>query len=47
MIIRSPIDEKAKLVLNKNVTSIEDFKLEDIVLQNYVYHPALKAPVAV
>jgi thymidylate synthase len=47
MITRSPIDEKAKLVLNKNVTSIEDFKLEDIVLQNYVYHPALKAPVAV
>jgi thymidylate synthase len=47
MLSRVPIDQKAKLKLNKNIESIDDFTMDDIVLENYVYHPAIKAPVAV
>ncbi len=33
--------------LNPEVTSIVDFKYEDIELINYQYHPHIKAPIAV
>lgn len=33
--------------LNKEVKSIFDFTYEDFDLRDYVYHPAIKAPVAV
>lgn len=36
-----------KLVLNPNVTSLFDFKYEDISLEGYEHHPAIKAIVAV
>lgn len=36
-----------KLVLNGNVTSLFDFKYEDISLEGYQCHPAIKAAVAV
>ncbi|MBM7692549.1 thymidylate synthase [Peribacillus deserti] len=36
-----------ELLLNKNVTSVFDFEMEDINIENYLPHPAIKAPVAV
>jgi thymidylate synthase len=33
--------------INKEVKSIFDFKFEDFTLENYQYHPHIKAPVAV
>jgi len=36
-----------KLKLNSNIKNINDFKMEDIELLNYQYHPSIKAPMAV
>ncbi len=36
-----------KLVLNPDVTSIFDFRFEDVSIVDYDPHPAIKAPVAV
>lgn len=47
MLSRPLITEKAKLWLNPEIKDIDDFKLEDIRLDNYKYHPSIKAPVAV
>ena len=35
------------LKLNSNVKEIDDFKSDDIVLENYQCHPAIKLPMAV
>lgn len=43
---RSPL-ELPRLVLNPNIKNIDEFKLEDINLEGYKHHPAIKAPVAV
>ncbi|MFA7082341.1 MAG: thymidylate synthase [Bacteroidales bacterium] len=37
----------AQLKLNKEITSIFDFKYEDIEILNYESHPTIKAPIAV
>ena len=36
-----------QMKLNPAVRNIFDFKFEDFTLENYQYHPAIKAPVAV
>ena len=36
-----------QMKLNKDVKNIFDFTFEDFELQNYQYHPTIKAPVAV
>lgn len=36
-----------KMKINPEVTNIDDFKYEDFQLENYVFHPTIKAPVAV
>lgn len=35
-----------KMIINKNVKSIFDFKFEDFELVDYVSHPHIKAPIA-
>lgn len=44
-LLRSPKD-LPKLVLNQSITSIEDFKFEDIVLENYNPDPLIPAKVS-
>ena len=36
-----------KMKLNKEIKNIFDFTFEDFTLENYQFHPAIKAPVAV
>ncbi|MGN2245679.1 thymidylate synthase [Frateuria sp. GZRR35] len=36
-----------RVVLDPQVRALEDFRFEDIVLEGYAPHPAIKAPVAV
>jgi thymidylate synthase len=43
---RTPRD-LPRLVLNPDVTGIDDFKYEDILLLDYEHHPAIKGKVAV
>lgn len=43
---REPL-KKCKLVLNPNITSIFDFKIEDITIENYESHGKLEGKVSV
>ena len=36
-----------KMILNKNVTDIFSFDYEDFKLENYEFHPRIKAPISV
>lgn len=47
MLNRPLIQDKAQVVINPAVNDIDAFQLEDVKLENYVYHKAIKAPVAV
>lgn len=44
---RTPRKEVPQLVLNKHVTNINDFNIDDIKVENYNPHSFIKAPVAV
>ena len=51
---REPRDELARecrplprMTLNHAVKTIEGFRFEDFLLENYDPHPAIKAPIAV
>ena len=39
--------ESPKFYFNRSVTDIDGFKFEDFVIENYKYHPSIKADVAV
>lgn len=39
--------EPPTMVINPEVTNIEDFKMEDFVLTDYDHHPAIKADVSI
>jgi len=39
--------ELPKILMNKNVSSIYDYKYEDFEIQDYKYHPAIKGQIAV
>jgi thymidylate synthase len=43
---RVPFDSPA-LKLNTEVKTIDDFKFEDITIENYHSHPTIKAPIAI
>lgn len=47
MLSRPLITDKAKLWINPEIKDIDDFKISDFKLENYVYHPAIKAQVIV
>lgn len=39
--------ELPKLSFNRTISSVEDFKYEDFIIENYTFHPKIKAEVAV
>lgn len=43
---RKPFD-LPEMKINEEVKNIFDFKFEDFTLENYQFHPTIKAPVAV
>ena len=43
---RKPL-QLPKLLLNPSIKNIDDFKIEDIKLENYQHHPPIKAEMAV
>lgn len=47
MLKRPLIETKAKLWLNPEIKNIDDFTANDILLNNYEYHPSIKVKVVV
>lgn len=45
-LLRKPF-ELPTIFLNKNINNIDDFKYEDIMLNNYKHYPRIKAKVAI
>lgn len=47
MLKRTIIENNSKLIINKNIKDIDSFKPEDFNIENYIFHPYMKIPVAV
>jgi thymidylate synthase len=47
MLSRPIINTKAKLIINRKVEDIDDFKMEDFEVQNYQYHKKIQFSVAI
>lgn len=47
MLERPEIENTAKLKFTRDVTDIDDFRFEDIVIEDYIYHKGIKLEVAV
>jgi thymidylate synthase len=47
MLERPELENNAKLKFTRDVTDIDDFKFEDLVIEDYVYHKGIKLEVAV
>lgn len=46
LLMRKPL-KNSILVLNREIKNVFDFKIDDINLENYVYHDAIKLPMAI
>lgn len=47
MLEREELQNTAKLKFTRDVSDIDDFKVGDVVIEDYVCHPFIKLPVAV
>lgn len=47
MLSRPEMENTAKLKFTRDVTDIDDFKFEDLVIDDYKYHPGIKLEVSV
>lgn len=47
MLERPEIENTAKIKITRDVTDIDDFKVGDLIVEDYVCHPFMKIPVAV
>jgi thymidylate synthase len=47
MLEREPMENTAKLVINRQVNNIDDFKIGDLTVEDYQSHPFMRIPVAV
>ena len=47
MLLLPELENTAKLKILREVKDIDDFKFEDLVIENYQCHPAIKVPVVV
>lgn len=47
LLTRVPSEKQPTLVLNPAIKNIDDFKFEDIRIEDYEYQPAIKIPIAV
>jgi thymidylate synthase len=47
MLDRPLLENTAKLRFTRKVENIDDFRFEDLVIEDYQYHPSIKLKVAV
>ena len=47
MLTRPELENKTKLKFTRDVTDIDDFVFDDLIIEDYAYHPGIKLEVAV